>query len=88
MASRAVEWWRLNVLAYYYGVILAWRSALGRYFVFRDMPQWFVEIMAADYCSDGEENEVIKRLTAEAREELRLRIIQKARENLNERPSY
>ena len=67
------------VFILYYWCVVCWRFQNGRFFVYRDIPQWFVEWVAAmpeeEFEEDGQECQT---LVIAARNELRFRAQRKA----------
>lgn len=67
---REIEWWRLTI-------IVTWRMVNGRWYVYRDMPDWLVASHAA---MDDEFSEELLRLIAMAQSEQKLRVDRAVRE--------
>ena len=67
---REIEWWRLTI-------IVTWRMVNGRWYVYRDMPDWLVASHAE---MDEEFSEEWRCLNAMAQAEQKLRVERLLRE--------
>lgn len=70
---RDIEWLRLTI-------IVAWRTAAGRWYVYRDMPDWLVHSHAFADFGEEELDDVTGRMQAMARAEQKLRLDRLTRE--------
>lgn len=72
---------RFRIELYKWVVIVTWRTLRGRWYVFRDAPDWFVEICAEAEAVEVEpaqpESETIGELLRQAAAEWRLRLMRR-----------
>lgn len=64
--------WRRNVQLIYWFVVILWRHHTGRWFVFRDAPDWFVYWFEVEYGWPDDTEDMIA-LWSEAWDERELR---------------
>lgn len=69
--------WRRNYQIYYWLILVAIRSAMKRYFIFRSCPDWFVWFMADQALREGDDS--VQRLFDQAYKERQTRRISRKR---------